>query len=145
MIGIDSNFLIACELEEHVHHAASRSLLDSLTSTKEKFALTPQVLTEFLHIVTDGRRLESPRTMDEALELAGLWRTATDVAMIYPTEEAVDLFLRWMDEFRLGRKRILDTMLAANYASAGISRLATLNVDDFKVFGIFQFVSPTIS
>lgn len=41
-----------------------------------------------------------------------------------------------------GRKRVLDTVLAATLESAGVSRLATFNVDDFSVFGFLEVVSP---
>ena len=144
MIGIDSNFLIACELQEHAHHTMARQLLDSLVSAKEQFVLAPQVIAEFIHIVTDGRRLQSPRTVAEALELADLWRTASDVAVVAPGLDAIELFFRWMSEFSLGRKRVLDTMLAATYATAGVSRIATIDIRDFQVFGVFQFVAPAI-
>jgi hypothetical protein len=42
----------------------------------------------------------------------------------------------------LGRKRILDTLLAATYWSAGIQSLLTTNAGDFAVLGGFQCISP---
>jgi hypothetical protein len=50
------------------------------------------------------------------------------------------LFLAWMDEFRLGRKRLLDTLLAATYHRAGVERLASTNWRDFAVYGVFELV-----
>jgi predicted nucleic acid-binding protein len=44
---------------------------------------------------------------------------------------------------RLGRKRLLDTMLAAILESAGIDRLATFNGDDYAVFPFLDVVEPT--
>ena len=38
----------------------------------------------------------------------------------------------------VGRKRVLDTMLAATYRSAGITSILTLNAADFTVFGEFS-------
>jgi predicted nucleic acid-binding protein len=145
MIGIDANFLIACELQEHAQHLAVRAILDTLVEAGERFALAPQVLAEFLHIVTDGKRLQTPRTMAEALERAELWRLAVDVVMLTPGSDALDLFFRWMSDFRLGRKRVLDTMLAATFATAGVVRVATIDVRDFQVFGVFQLIAPTIA
>jgi len=43
-----------------------------------------------------------------------------------------------MEEFRLGRKRILDTYLAATYHERGIRRLATGNAADFALFKVFD-------
>jgi hypothetical protein len=41
-------------------------------------------------------------------------------------------------EHRLGRKRLLDTMLAATFRSAGISSILTCDRTDFEVLGGFQ-------
>jgi hypothetical protein len=46
-----------------------------------------------------------------------------------------------MEEFRLDRKRILDTYLAATYYERGVRKLATANTADFAVFGVFSFES----
>jgi hypothetical protein len=33
---------------------------------------------------------------------------------------------------------LLDTQLAATYYAAGITRLLTLNMSDFEIFGVFR-------
>ena len=144
MIGIDANFLIACEIEEHVHHDAARALLNSLVEAGEQFAMAPQVIAEFLHIVTDAKRLKLPRTMEQALAKAEAWRTAIDVVMLYPEADALDLFFHWMSKFRLGRKRVLDSLLAATYATRNVPAIATIDATDFQVFGVFKIVAPRI-
>jgi predicted nucleic acid-binding protein len=45
-----------------------------------------------------------------------------------------------MRQFNLGRKRILDTHLAAILHTAGINRLMTSNPGDFAVFGVIQVI-----
>jgi len=50
--------------------------------------------------------------------------------------------LRWMRQFNLGRKRILDTHLAAVLHGAGVRRLLTANPADFAVFGALETVTP---
>ena len=50
--------------------------------------------------------------------------------------------LRWMRQFNLGRKRILDTYLAAVLHTAGVRRLLTSNPTDFAVFGALETVVP---
>jgi hypothetical protein len=44
----------------------------------------------------------------------------------------------WLAQFSLGRKRLLDTLLAATYGQAGIRSLLTTNPPDFQVFGVFH-------
>ncbi len=60
----------------------------------------------------------------------------------FPDATAVFQFFAWMGENRLGRKRLLDTLLAATYWSAGIRSVVTLNRADFVVFGCFAIVEP---
>jgi predicted nucleic acid-binding protein len=42
----------------------------------------------------------------------------------------------------LGRKRILDTVLAATLETAHVRRLATLNARDFALFDFIEVVDP---
>ena len=62
---------------------------------------------------------------------ARLWWHSPEVDRVLPDEEALRLFFDWMTAHQLGRKRILDTMLAATYRSAGIDSLLTTNARDF--------------
>ncbi len=45
-----------------------------------------------------------------------------------------------MSKHQLGRKRVLDTLLAGTFRSANITSLLTLNAADFVVFGEFTCV-----
>jgi len=56
------------------------------------------------------------------------------VVRVFPNEEAVTSFLVWLTRHQLGRKRLLDTLLAATYQAAGVKRVITNNERDFKVF-----------
>jgi predicted nucleic acid-binding protein len=140
--GIDTGFLVAVELAEHPEHGSTRARLGELIAAGDRLSLAPQVLAEFLHVVTDARRFERPLEMDEALRLAGQWWTAREVDQVFPSDAATHQFLAWMERHSLGRKRVLDTMLAATYQGAGIHSLLTLNARDFRVFGGFSFLTP---
>ena len=142
MIGIDTDFLVALELADHEQHKAVHRLLARHAKRGETFALCPQVLAEFIHVVTDRKRFAQPMEMSVAVRQAEIWSTAVDVQQYLPHENAVALFFHWMSQHRLGRKRILDTMLAATYATEGVTKIATLNGDDFRLFGVFELLSP---
>ena len=137
--GIDTTFLVQVEIREVPGHEAARAWLDSaLAKNPQPLALAPQVLTEFVHVVTDPRRFATPLSMEEALGKAQGWWEACEVRLIYPSLDSTRLALLWLRQHRLGRKRLLDTQLAATYYSEGITRLLTLNMSDFEVFGVFQ-------
>jgi len=63
-----------------------------------------------LAIATDPARFERALSMPAAAESA-----AREVRQVYPDDHAVSLFFDWIGKHRLGRKRLLDTMLAATY------------------------------
>lgn len=81
--GIDTGFLVAVELVEHPEHVATRDRLRDLISAGDRLALAPQVLAEFIHIATDGRRFERPLEMDEARRLSEQWWTAREVDQVF--------------------------------------------------------------
>ncbi len=143
--GMDTSFLIAVEITEHPEHARTRHLLTELIAKGDRITLVPQVLAEFVHVATDPRRFQMPFPMDDALDHSERWWNAREVDQVMPTDAAVDLFHEWMRRHQLGRKRVLDTLMAAAYRTAGVSSLLTLNFDDFAIFGGFTCAWPASS
>lgn len=137
-IGVDTNWLVQAALKEHPEHRPTLRKLRALLEEGETLVLAPMVLTEFIHMVTDPKRFGTCLEIPQALDLAEQWAAAAEVRMVYPTAESERLARRWMREHRLGRKRILDTHLAAVYHVAGVSRLLTANFSDFAVLGCFK-------
>jgi predicted nucleic acid-binding protein len=140
--GLDTGFLVAAEVLEHAEHAAARDTLTRLLATGDLIVIAPQVLAEFIHIVTDPRRFAHPLTMTAAHRLAEQWWTAREVVRGFPDDAATRQFLDWLQRFALGRKRLLDTLLAATYGQAGIRSLLTTNPADFSIFGMFTCITP---
>jgi hypothetical protein len=54
------------------------------------------------------------------------------------------MFLRWMEEHRLGRKGILDTQRAATYSCAGFRTIVTTNPRDFRLFPDISVLEPQV-
>jgi predicted nucleic acid-binding protein len=140
--GLDTGFLVAAEIREHAEHAGARATLAQAVSAGGTIGIAPQVLAEFIHIVTDPRRFAKPLDMTTARQLAGQWWTAREVVRVFPDESAVQLFLAWLEQFSLGRKRLLDTLLAATYHQAGMQSVLTINQADFQTFGVFRCIGP---
>jgi len=142
MIGVDTSFLVQLELIELPAHQAAHALLRrEILQPQIPLALAPQVLAEFIHVVTDPRRFQQPLTADNAVTKARFWWNAAEVQHHYPTDASTALFLDWMQRHKLGRKRILDTQLAAIFWTAGVRQILTANPGDFQIFG-FQTLVP---
>jgi predicted nucleic acid-binding protein len=139
VIGLDTSFLVALTIREHPEHAACLRIFDDeIRGGIATMAIAAQVLAEFCHVVTDPRRFERPLEMAEAVELCELWWHARECRRVSVDAEVGALFLTWMHMFRLGRMRLLDTLLAATYHRAGVVRLATTDWRDFAGYGVFE-------
>ena len=68
--GVDTTFLVQLEVAEHPGHDSARSTLAQLLDAGDRLVLTTQVLAEFVHVVTDGRRFSQPLTMEQSLARA---------------------------------------------------------------------------
>ncbi len=138
--GIDTDFLVAAEITDHPFHGQADRLLADLLDAGHDFALAPQTLAEFIHIVTDGRRMPHPLVMADAINRAEQWWQAAEVIHVFPAGRTVAEFVGWLRRHRLGRKRLLDTMLAATFRNAGVPRIITNNARDYEVLGCFKIV-----
>jgi predicted nucleic-acid-binding protein len=64
MIGIDTTFLVHLEIVDlPIHSTASQVFAREVTAHGTIVALAPQVLAEFIHVVTDPRRFQRPLSM----------------------------------------------------------------------------------
>ena len=142
MTGLDCNVLVQLALADHPANAATVAAVQAETQRAGSLVLPPLVVTEFLHVVTDDRRFVPPLTMIEALDWIEEFLANPSVSLLQPTQESLRQTLRWMREFNLGRKRILDTHLAAVLHTAGARRLLTSNPGDFAVFGVLETITP---
>lgn len=144
ILGVDTDVLIAWAMAGAPRHGAVRRLFEvEIRERGGRLALTPQVVQEFLHVSTDPRRFEQPFSMAEALQVCRSLIDAREIQWIAPARDVLRRTLDLLTELRLGRKRILDTALAATLECAGVRRLATLNARDFEIFSFLELVGPT--
>lgn len=139
--GIDTDFLVAAEIVDHPFHHGADTLLRSLVAGGHDLALAPQTLAEFIHVVTDPKRMPTPLPMSEAISRSDHWWHAEEVRRVLPDGQVVRDFLGWLSKYNLGRKRLVDTLLAATFYRAGIRKVITNNEADYQVFGCFELVT----
>ncbi|HTG33595.1 MAG TPA: type II toxin-antitoxin system VapC family toxin [Thermoanaerobaculia bacterium] len=141
ILGIDTDVLVSWLVKVSPRHVDARRLIESQVRERGGLiALTPLVVQEFLHVVTDPRRFEEPLSMPEAIQRIGEIWESEEVVRILPSSEVMPRTLELLADLRLGRKRILDTALAATLESAEVRRLATFNPGDFRIFDFLELV-----
>ncbi|HOX02664.1 MAG TPA: PIN domain-containing protein [Candidatus Paceibacterota bacterium] len=139
--GIDTDFLVAVEIRDHPFHRQADALLRALLADGHDLAVAPQTLAEFIHISTDRKRMPQPLAMTDAIARAEQWWQAAEVVRVFPDGQTVTDFLSWMVQHQLGRKRLLDTLLAATFHRAGVRRIITNNAKHFRILGAFEIVT----
>ncbi len=142
MIGLDCNILVQLALADHPANINTIAAVKGETQRGVKLVFPPMIATEFLHVVTDPRRFAPPFTMTEALQWLEDFLAKPAVRLLSPTDAALRQTILWMHQYQLGRKRILDTHLAAVLHVSGVRRLLTSNPGDFALFGVLEIVTP---
>ncbi len=142
MTGLDCNILVQLALRDHPANAATVAAVQAEVKRGNRIVFPSLVIDEFLHVITDARRFNPPLTMIEALDWVESFLANPAVGLLEPTPESLRQTLEWMRKFNLGRKRILDTHLAAVFYAAGVRRLFTANSADFAIFNVFEIITP---
>ena len=141
--GVDTNVLIYAHMPESPHHAMVRSfLLDQLSRDDVTLVITPTILHELVHIVTDSRRFDPPLSMSDALALARAYLGHVNVECLRLDASAVATAFELMERHQLGRKRMADTLLAASLLGHGVHELITCNLGDFRIFDGLTLLDP---
>ena len=142
-LGVDTNVLVYTHLpSQPTHERVRRYLIDRLAAPRVTLAVTPLILHEFVHIITDPRRFAPPVTMSEALATARLYLGRSNVDCLATDEEVMADALDLLERFQLGRKRIADTLLVATLLRHDVRELITCNPRDFAVFEELRVIDP---
>jgi len=141
--GLDTNVLVYAHMASLPEHGVVRGYLEGqLVRRDVTLVLTPAVLHEFVHVVTDPRRFDPPVAMGEALALARLYLGRANVECLATDAEAVGAAFDLVDRHQLGRKRLADTLLAATLLRYGVRQLVTCNQADFEAFLGLDLIDP---
>ena len=144
--GLDTNVLIYAHIPTLPDHTSVRSyLLEKLSDPDVAFFITPAILHEFIHVVTDARRFEPPLKMGEAIAVARLYLGRTNVSCVPTDEKSVLHCFELLERYRLGRKRLADTLFAATLMRYEVAQLITCNPRDFTIFEELAIVDPRMA
>ncbi len=140
---LDADVLVNWMLDEGKFHSEASDLVNGeIGKRHDTLGLVPQVLHEFLHVATDPRRFRKPLPMAAAIQRARQLWESDDAVRVVPGPAMIPRALDLIEQLGLGRRRILDTFLAATMEEAGLRRLATFNGKDFSIFPFLEIVSP---
>ena len=139
---VDTNVLVYALYGTSEHHSASRALLDRAQSGETALCVSPQNLAEFFNVVTNPRRVDEPRTCQEALDVVEQTLSMPGMSLLaIPT----DVVPRWIVLARLHpttRGGVFDHQLAATMLANGVTRIYTYNQSHFRHFEEIEVLTP---
>jgi predicted nucleic acid-binding protein len=130
-IFIDTNILVYATNDESPFQAKSLDKLNQLITDGIEFAISPQIVREYLVVLTRGLQSDDP-TRSAALHNVGKFIEA--FTLLDENSETVAILQTIMENFVVGGKQIHDANIVAVMQAHGIKRLLTHNLDDFKKY-----------
>ena len=141
--GVDANVLIYSAIESMPEHKRVLSFFERRVLTGElSCAVSFPVLLEFVHITTDSKRFKPALSMEESVAIAEQYWLAADWHPLIPKSTTGSRAFALLRNHRLGRKRLLDTYLAATLLDHGVTTLITCDTGDFNIFSDLQLINP---
>lgn len=131
---LDTNVLVYAADLDSPEHARSRRLRDQAVRGELAAVLTPQVLFEFLAVVTNPSAVANPLRPEEAREQVRLLAEA--IPLVFPTPRTYGIAVGLLEQTRISSRRVFDVLLAATLADNGISRIYTYDAGFAKIPGI---------
>ena len=144
MFALDTNLLVYAHNTDSEFHKQAAAFVTKVVNERDhkgntRSACLPQVLSEFVHVVT-WQRVEKPLSIAEAIRVVRDYRNV-GIPIIHQRETQIQTFLELL-ESGTTRKKVFDMVLAATLKDNGIAGLYTANVDDFKTFDFLKAVNP---
>ena len=139
---LDTNILVyAADTTAEFHHPA-RELRDRGIHGELPLAASPQVFTEFFAVITNPRRVQQPRSPEEAREeIAKYVRSA--IRKIYPGTDILDRVLTLLEEHpEISRQDIFDLFLVATMLTNSVTRIYTYNQEHFTRYPELTVLTP---
>jgi len=144
--GLDTNVLVYAHMASLPGHPVVREFLRrQLRDAETTLVLTAGVLHEFVHVVTDERRFQPAVAMKEALAFARRYLGRSNVQYLDSDERCLRRAFELLEQHRLGRKRIADTLFAATLQTYGVGELITCDPGDFQIFKDLLLIDPRAS
>jgi toxin-antitoxin system PIN domain toxin len=137
---LDTNVLVYAINADAPKHETSHSLVETAVAGGVAAVLVPQVLLEFLAVVTSARRVSRPLDTRRAWEHVAALRSRLPVLDVKPA--ALTVFGELITSRRPAGRAIFDLFLAAQMRTYNVGVICTYNVADFATFPHLEVITP---
>jgi len=130
---IDTNILVYAIDSESRYYQAARSVLERERLT---YAVSPQIIFEFLSVVTNPKRVRHPLDPKQAWEVIQTILDHRNIRVLSIDADVVQKAMHLAVKHQLKGPRVFDAVAAGVIIQNHIPLVITVNVKDFEAFGI---------
>jgi predicted nucleic acid-binding protein len=140
---IDTNILVYAYNEDVEFHEEALKILENALNKNINAAIADKSLFEFFAIITDKKRVESPITVDEAIEIID-FLVDSNIKIIYSSPFSFLKTLELTKKYQMKKQDIFDINLVALMIQNKIDTIITADdkhfkdVKEIKVFNPFK-------
>jgi predicted nucleic acid-binding protein len=129
---VDTNVLVYSTVLGNPWHQKARSWLAGLNAEGVTLCVTPQILREYLVVLTRGTIFEKDFSTNEALKVQNALLQTVEV--LDETTAVAATLRNLVEVYSVRGKRIHDANIVATMIVHNVTRLATYNHNDFNLF-----------
>jgi predicted nucleic acid-binding protein len=130
-VAVDTNVLVYAHFPSSPQHAASFALLRRAERQEITLCVFPQVVAEFISVVTNPRRVNPSKTVEDAVQAIQRVMATPGILLLPFPEAATNTFLSLLLTHPVAGPEIFDRQLVAAMMEHGIGTMYTFNVSDF--------------
>jgi predicted nucleic acid-binding protein len=127
---VDTNVLVYSTVAGNDWHQEARLWLSALQDAGVQLCLTPQILREYLVVLTRGSVFEKSFSAEQVLAQMRAFLPA--FALLDETEAAANRLQDLVGQYKVRGKTVHDANLVAVMLTHGVRRLITFNRGDFE-------------
>jgi predicted nucleic acid-binding protein len=131
---LDTNVLIYAAYSKAAHHSMAAALVRRGLEESSRFCIAPQNLVEFAAVATRPRFVNPPIPAEELARMVDLLYRSRRLAKIYPRRGTVIRAVREGAAMGISGPLWYDLFLAMTMRDAGVERIVTDNLNDFRKF-----------
>jgi predicted nucleic acid-binding protein len=140
---LDTNVLVYAADAGSAFHDAARQLRDRGFRGEIPLVVSPQVLLEFFAVITSPRRVQTPRSPQEATAEMAKYMRSRRIRTIYPGPDILRRVLALHAQHpQVARQDIFDLSLVATMLANRIACIYTYNQQHFTPFQELTVLTP---
>ncbi|HBI45665.1 MAG TPA: hypothetical protein DDY78_22855 [Planctomycetales bacterium] len=129
---VDTNVLVYSVAASAPQRAASRSLVDRAKEPSAGLCVFPHLLAEFFAVITNPKRVSSPKTPEEALAAIEEFLALPGLTVLPLPAEVVARWVQLIRSQPVKGAEVFDRQTAAGMLLHGIENIYTYNLADFQ-------------